>query len=196
MKKSYLSRRESIILSAIDIIDELGIHGLSTREIARRQDISDAALYKHFKSKKEIILAVIEYYSKFDAGIVGTIQNNNMSPTEGIIFLVKSCAEYYENYPPITAILSLYEYFMHDIIISEKMKRIIDYRSDAIKNLVIEGQKKGNINIKYDPEDLADTIIGISRVIIFKWRVGNYNFSLKERIVLATKTLLEAVRTI
>ena len=86
--KPYLTRKHSIIVSALEIIDRLGINGLSLRELAKSQGIVEGALYKHFKNKEEILLAVLDYYSRHDSKIMNTIINSSMTPKEGIMFFL------------------------------------------------------------------------------------------------------------
>ena len=45
------TRKDQIALTAIDIISEGGTQNLSMVKIAERIGVTDAALYKHFKSK-------------------------------------------------------------------------------------------------------------------------------------------------
>mgnify|MGYP001820631667 CR=1 FL=1 len=52
--------RTALLDSALEIIGELGPHGLTIREVARRAGVSHAAPYRHFKDKNELILAVVE----------------------------------------------------------------------------------------------------------------------------------------
>ena len=52
LHKQAKSRKEQIALTAIDIISEGGTQNLSMLKIAKRIGVTDAALYKHFKSKK------------------------------------------------------------------------------------------------------------------------------------------------
>jgi len=51
--------KKKIIQKARKLFAERGFSGATTAEIARRVGVSEAALYKHFKSKKEIFLACI-----------------------------------------------------------------------------------------------------------------------------------------
>ena len=51
MGDNILHRKEQLILTAIEIIDEIGIQRLTTREIAKRQQISEATIFRHFKIK-------------------------------------------------------------------------------------------------------------------------------------------------
>lgn len=52
--------KQAILQTAQQLIAENGAEGLSLREIARRIDYSPAGLYEYFKSKDEIVAAVID----------------------------------------------------------------------------------------------------------------------------------------
>ena len=85
MLKGFPSRRDSIIMAAVDIIDESGIKGLSTKEIAAKQGISESILYKHFKSLDEVLTAVIEYFSQFDVMIINTVLKRDIPVKEKVL---------------------------------------------------------------------------------------------------------------
>ncbi|KKK38589.1 hypothetical protein WQ57_08315 [Mesobacillus campisalis] len=57
--KVKMDTKERIIHEARSLFAQRGYNGATTSEIARRVGVSEAALYKHFKSKKEILLACI-----------------------------------------------------------------------------------------------------------------------------------------
>jgi AcrR family transcriptional regulator len=54
-----MDTKEKIIEKARSLFAQRGYSAATTAEIARRVGVSEAALYKHFKSKKEILLACI-----------------------------------------------------------------------------------------------------------------------------------------
>ncbi|MBN2401493.1 MAG: TetR/AcrR family transcriptional regulator [Spirochaetes bacterium] len=54
-------RRYSILKAATAIFSVKGFHGTSVRKIAAAANVSEALLYKHFKSKEEIYLSLREY---------------------------------------------------------------------------------------------------------------------------------------
>ncbi|MCX7749513.1 MAG: TetR/AcrR family transcriptional regulator [Clostridia bacterium] len=189
-KSIYLSRKDSIVLTAIEIIDELGINELSIRELAHRQGVSEPALYRHFKSKQEIILAVLDYFSYFDDMIAKTISEKKYSAKDGIRFWVKSYAEYYENYPAMTAVLFVYDALKYDAALEKRFKDILEKRECTLTYLVEEGQRRLEIHKLFYSEDLTHTILGLTKSIIFKWRMNDYSFSLKDRILRAMESLL------
>jgi AcrR family transcriptional regulator len=51
--------RERILDAAVSIMRELGLARATTKEIARAAGLSEAALYRHFRSKEEIVLRVM-----------------------------------------------------------------------------------------------------------------------------------------
>lgn len=188
--KTYLSRKQSIVVSALEIIDELGIEALSIRELARRQDIVEGALYKHFKSKEEILHAILDYYSRYDLNIKNTIQNNGLTCKESIMFFINSYAEIYESNPAMTCIGSSYEVLLNDSSVVNRVKEIFSSRSVYLTLLVKQGQEEGSIGCSLSAEDISDTIFGFFRTVTLKWRMSNYSFPLKSRVKSALEVLL------
>ncbi|WHH61379.1 TetR/AcrR family transcriptional regulator [Petroclostridium sp. X23] len=187
----YIKRKEGIILTAIEIIDELGFQGLSTREIAKRQEIAEGTLYKHYRSKKEIILAVLDYYSMFDVDIKQTIEMNRFSAKDSITYFITRFAEYYESYPAMTSILQSYEVLKNEAGIAHRIIEIFELRSNLITYLIERGIKDGEIRPNVDSESLSDIILGTFRAITLKWRIRKYSFPLKERILTAQNYIME-----
>ncbi|MGN0485085.1 MAG: TetR/AcrR family transcriptional regulator [Lachnospiraceae bacterium] len=55
--------KEKIIFEALKLFSKDGFEASSTRAIARSINCSDAVIYKHFKSKQEILDAIVEICS-------------------------------------------------------------------------------------------------------------------------------------
>ncbi len=55
------SKREQIILSAMALFDEHGFHATGIDRIVAAADVSKKTLYHHFRTKDELILAVLQY---------------------------------------------------------------------------------------------------------------------------------------
>ncbi|SNS13821.1 transcriptional regulator, TetR family [Anaerovirgula multivorans] len=191
MVVSLLHRKERIILSTIEVINELGIQGLSTREIAKREGISEGTIFKHFQSKNQLLLAVLDYYSQYDSDIVKSINLKNLEPIDAILYFVDAYATYYESYPAITVISQSYDVLSYNPKLTNKIKDIFLGRIKTMETLVKEGQTLGEIHPNADAEKLASMILGSFRIICLKWRMEEYKFPLKEYILSALKMLLD-----
>ncbi len=190
MKNSILHRKDSLIITTIEIIDELGILGLSTREIAKRQEVSEATLFRHYKSKNELLIAVLEYFLQFDEDIFLTTQKRELAPKESIVQFISLLAVYYENYPAITSIMQMIDVLRYDPTLEDKAKNIFNKRIKFIKQLVEEAQTQGAIRIDMNSEDIAVLISGMCREVCLKWRLENKRFPLKDKTLLALDILL------
>jgi AcrR family transcriptional regulator len=172
-------------------MSELGFQHLSTKEICKRQEISDGTLYKHFRSKDEIILGILEYYFKYDEVIKQTIEMKALSAKESIVFFFQMLSEYYENYPAITAILSSCETLRHEKGVSERVTEIFNIRCNIIVHYVEKGIESKEFRANIDSEGLSDIIIGTFRQAVLRWRMSKYTFSLKQRILLNLDMILK-----
>ena len=191
MAIELLNRKESVILTAIEIIGDLGIQGLSTKEIAKRQGISEGTLFRHFKTKKEIVLAVLEYFSQYDRDIFATAWQKNGTAQEAILFATDSLATNYENYPALTVVSQLYGILSFDPALSEKVKEIVKGRNAFFTEVIVVGQARAEL-YGADAEALADVIHGTFNAICLKWWLADQAFSLRAQVVSAVKMVLAA----
>ncbi|MDO7786632.1 TetR/AcrR family transcriptional regulator [Desulforamulus aquiferis] len=192
MTSVLIHRKLSIIITAVEIIDELGIQGLSTREISKRQGMSEGALFKHFKNKNELLLAVLDHFSQYDEDIIQSTKIKKMSPSAAIVFFMKSFATYYENYPAITAIDQSYDVLRYDPQLEGKVKEIFNNRIGFIKDMLDKAQGAGEIAAYVNSESLSEIIYGSYSTLVLKWRINNRNFPLRERVVSTLETILQA----
>ncbi|MCO1601663.1 TetR/AcrR family transcriptional regulator [Desulfosporosinus nitroreducens] len=184
--------KESLILSTIEVISEKGLQGLTTREVAKRQGISESTIFKHYKSKNELILAVLEYFSQYDQAIIESLKLRDYTPIEAITYFVEAYVTYYENYPEITAITLSCEGLMCEPELNAVVYNIFIKRFNSVKSLITEAKHKKVLAKEVDPGSMADLIIGLERASVLRWRMDNYNFSLKDHTLSALKMLLDA----
>ena len=189
-----LHTKESLIISTIEVFSEQGLQGLTTREVAKRQGISESTIFKHYKSKNQLILAVLDYFSQYDQAIIESLSLKEFKPIQAITYFVEAYVTYYENYPEITAITLSYEGLMREVDLCAAVKRIFTKRVNTIQSLIEDAKRQNEIPKDVNTESLADLIIGLERVVVLRWRLDNYNFSLKEHTLTAIKMLLDVFK--
>ncbi len=192
MENGLIHTKEIIILATIDVIDEYGIHGLSTREVAKRVGISEPGIFRHFKSKSTLLLAVLDHFSLYDEDVIHSIKVKYQDPMEAIYKFVETYALYYENYPAITAMMQNMDLLRKDPNLSDKVKTILLNRTLFLTELIKQAQKLGKIDLEIDSKGLAITIIGIEREWCLNWRLADFSFSLSEKILGTLEMTLKA----
>jgi len=185
-----LQRKEKLIITAIEVLSEVGINGMTIKEIAKRQNISEPAIYRYFDGKREIIKEIFRRYSIYDEAIKNTMLHNNMVGKEAIKYLCKTYAEYYQNYPEITTVMFSFDTFKYDEEINEEMKNTINNRYNLLFDIVSEAIAKGEVSSNNDAKSLTDSIFSILWAITFLWRIENCGFDVKERILLAVDNII------
>ena len=191
MYNEVLKRKEKIIITAIDLLDEAGINGLTTKEIARRQNITEPAIYKQFKGKKEIVMAILDRCAAFDDLIKNTLIDNKISGKDGILYFVKAYAEYYQNYPQITTAMFSFDMFRYDIDLHERMNQIVNERMNIVFSIISKGIEVGEFPKEMDKVAFADSIFGVIWSTTFMWQMGGCSFDLKNRIMKAMEIIVE-----
>lgn len=190
-----IKRREAIILSTIDAINECGVQAVSTKEIAKKQGVSERIIFNHFPTKNDLFIAVLEHFAKYDDAIVQTAEGKQMNPNDAIIYFFDSYATYYENYPALTSITQSYEALNCNSQLSHIIKNIFTKKEIFIKKQIEEAKKLNLVNADIDSEGLADIMLGMFMRLCLKWRIQEYNFSLKEKTLTALNILFKSLST-
>ncbi|MCD4712441.1 MAG: TetR/AcrR family transcriptional regulator [Clostridiales bacterium] len=179
--KNLIHRKEKIIFTAIEVINEMGVQNLSTKMIAKKQDIAESTIFKHFENKSTLLIAVLDFYSQYDDDIIKSIEMKKLEGLEAINYFMESFIKYYENYPEITAITQGIDDMRYIDNLSEKVIEISNKRYNCMMKMVEQSQQKGELSTVFSAESYTDLIMGGVNGIIRRWRMESYGFSLLER---------------
>lgn len=191
--KRFPDRKDNIILAAIEIISEDGIHGLSTKKIAARQGISESLLYKHFNSINDVLVAVVKSFSRYDMMIINTVRKRDITYKEKIIAYIGPIVELYQNYPPLASIMLNYETLLNYRHTRQLIKGIINTRKGFVKSVIEKAQAEGEMNNNLTSQELADIINGVISDMVLRWKISGYVFNLKEDVLATIGKVLDLV---
>ncbi|MCR5148067.1 MAG: TetR/AcrR family transcriptional regulator [Eubacterium sp.] len=161
MVEDYISKKDRIIATAIEIISESGLSALTTKNIAIKENMSEALLYKYYGDVDEILQDVIDYYFKFDKGIRATISSKNVSYVDKIKAYVDSYAVYYDNYYAMAIIMLQYEELLHNINTRDKVAEGVLERKKFVSQLFEGAIKNSEIKDVMTCDELAMILTGI-----------------------------------
>ncbi|NLZ91168.1 MAG: TetR/AcrR family transcriptional regulator [Clostridiales bacterium] len=191
--KRFPGRKDNIILAAIEIISEDGIHGLSTKKIAARQGISESLLYKHFNSINDVLVAVVKSFSRYDMMIINTVRKRDITYKEKIIAYIGPIVELYQNYPSLASIMLNYETLLNYRHTRQLIKGIINTRKGFVKSVIEKAQAEGEMNNNLTSQELADIINGVISDMVLRWKISGYVFNLKEDVLATIGKVLDLV---
>ena len=126
------NRKEEILIVALHLFARDGYEAVSVSQIAGELDMTKGALYRHYKSKRDIFDCIVRHMEQQD----GEQARENEVPEESI----EKTPEEYQNvslYDFVEYSKSMYEYWTEDDFASSfrKMLTIEQFRSEEMQNL-------------------------------------------------------------
>ena len=170
------TRKGQILDAALRIVHEKGIHSLTLREIADGVDVSEAALFRHFKSKEDIV----------DSLASNVFDNNQFfprgeGPWEALENMLVWQLENFQRNPLHTAILFQEDIFREFPSVKERFDLRRSSRSSLIRQLVREGQAAGAFSADADGEAFSLPFLGSLRMAVLEWRYAGFSYDLRNK---------------
>lgn len=161
MEDSYISNRDKIVASAIELIGDLGLHALTPKNLARKQNISDTLIHKYFGGIDEVLIAVVNEYAAFDINIQRTVDHLDGSYIDKIRYYADTYATYYDNYIGMGAIMLHYEELLHMSETREIISECMLKRNDFVCSLFQGAIENKEIRPVFTPKELTLVFNGL-----------------------------------
>ncbi|MCZ2355913.1 MAG: TetR/AcrR family transcriptional regulator [Bacteroidia bacterium] len=190
MQQEFTDRQIEIMEAATNRISKFGIQNLTIKTLAEDIGLSESALYRHFKSKNEILLSLLEY---FKTEMKTRIQSISFKPTDTagdkLRAIFNSQLQTFTNKPAIVSVIFAESIFHFDESLSNKVSEIMDMMQVYVNTNIEEGQKTGAYNKLIGSSTLTTIIIGGMRMTVLKWKLSKH----KSNLVKDGKTVLEGI---
>lgn len=184
-----IKRKDKIIIAALELLEEGGVSNVTTKNLAVKQGITEPALYRQFKNKHDIFVAIINEYASYDDKIMNTIIEQGLKGRMAIEFYITRFMELYQTYSELTTIVYSFDLYLYENDTKELMIAIIKKREDFLKNWL---NKYPIENCNLQPNYLATVINDLMYGEVFKWRMSDKNYSLTVSVLQKVSVLLDA----
>jgi len=196
MARKYAStdvRQKQIIVAARKVIIKYGSEHLTVKNIAKEVGISETAVYRHFKSKKDILFLLtdnIENILVSDITEAIAVDHNSLQVLDNVLKSHISAVEQRRGiiFQVIAEIISL-----GDRRLNSKVADAVDKYIARLKDLLAKGVKAGQLREDIDLEAAATALFGIIQGLINIWALKSYSFNPEQRFVPLWHIFHEAV---
>jgi AcrR family transcriptional regulator len=179
-RKDTLVRQKEIVSAARKIIVKYGSEHVTVRRMAKEIGITEGAVYRHFKSKRDILLFLVD---DIEETLIGDIDNNfpggigSINILEKIIMDHMSAIEQRKGvtFQVIAEIISL-----GDKKLNSKVYGVITRYIDRIKTIFTEGVIAGQISSDVDIDAAAKLFFGMTQGLVNIWALSQYSFNLEK----------------
>lgn len=178
--EGWTERQQEIMDQAVQLIAENGIQGLTIRNLAKRIGVSEPALYRHFGSKTDILLGILDRFDRTSNGMRTMLRRDDCPSIEQVeVFLVTTLSQFQQR-PEITAVIFAEEVFQNEPRLTEKVADIMRKHQTSLLMLLTRAQECGKIRDDVPAEGLGLLMQGGLRLLVSRWRISGYGFDLVE----------------
>lgn len=177
--EKFSDRQIEIMEAATARIDTYGIQNLTIKNLATDIGLSEPALYRHFKSKNDILLGLLNY---FITGMKNRLNNIPVNPdamaADELRAIFNSQLQTFTNKPAIVSVIFAESIFHYDEGLSYKVSEIMDLMHQYVNKNIEKGQKDGTYNKLIGASTLTTIILGGMRMTVLKWKLSGHKSNL------------------
>ena len=193
IRKDTLIRKKEIVAAVRKLIIIYGSENVTTKKIAQEIGISEAAIYRHFNSKKDILSFLIDDLEKT---LIGDIEKNYSGDVGSLETLAKIILHHISSveqrkgitFQVIAEIISF-----GDEDLNTKISDVINKYITMIKLVLSEGVKSGVVNQDVDLDATAKIFFGMTQGLVNIWALSKYKFNLEEEYMPLWNVLLKTI---
>lgn len=175
-----LSKRQTEIIDvSIKIIDKKGIQGLTIKNISKEIGISEAAIYRHFKSKKEILLTILSNFDELSSMFSDIMKTYEDTAKEKIQFMFGKMIDVFIESPTLVAVFFSEDIFKNETALKEVVKQIQVRNLDTLRDIITKGKENKDVREDVDTSSLTYIIMGALRLLVKKWGLNDQDFCLR-----------------
>lgn len=178
MTETITDRQFEIIEAAGKILTSSGISGLTIKNLAKEMKFSESAIYRHFTSKEEIIIALLEYLAmSMDERYTEAI-SAEQTHEEKFTTLFQNQFLYFKKNPHFVVAVFSDGLMEESQRINKTILKIMGVKMKHLLPIISEGQQNNVFTNSIKPEELMHIVMGTFRLQMFKWRVANFQFDI------------------
>jgi AcrR family transcriptional regulator len=161
IRKTTDIRQEEIKAAVLTIIFRDGLKNLSTKNIAREVGISEGSIFRHFRSKKEIILSIMDDVVNNLIESLRQISLENTPPADRLYkYLCRTVSYLIEN-KGITILLFSEASYENDSELITKLNFIFNNQKQLAGKIISDGIAMGIWDETISVEDFSSLYMGI-----------------------------------
>lgn len=190
--ETFTARQVEIMEAATLRIDQHGIQNLTIKNLAADIGLSEPALYRHFDSKNEILLSLLNYFLKELKNRIQAlpIKANETAGNE-LRAIFTSQLQAFIQKPAIVSVIFAESIFHFDERLSSKVAEIMDLMQNFVKANIIKGQETRQYGKLINAGTLTTIIIGGMRLTVLKWKLSGH----KSNLLKNGQSVLEGILT-
>jgi len=193
MTAEISERQFEIIEAAGIILTTSGVSGLTIKNLAKKMQFSESAIYRHFTSKEEIIVSMLEFLANSMEKRFAALPD--IPPEEKFTQMFKEQFRFFNKYPHFVVAVFSDGLMEQTKRINEAVGKIMAIKMKYLKPVIQQGQQKDIFTTAIGEDELVHIIMGTFRLQMFKWRISNFQSDIKRTGASMIHSILTLIQT-
>ena len=188
------ARREQIVEAALSLIAAQGVGRISVAALARRVGVVPSALYRHFKSKEEIIQAAVQWVRRRVGENMREVCLATPHALERLDWMLRRVMKMVRELQAMPRIV-----FSEGMSSGHPERKAQAYAMlkeilGEIENIMRQGQERGEIRSDLDARSLAVMFWGMVPAAVILWHMSDGQFDVTRQAEKTWDLLKESIR--
>lgn len=187
-------RQEQIKQAVIDIISTDGLKNLSTRNLARQIGMSEGSIFRHFKSKKDIILSIFNDVQENFIGELKRIAWSDEEPSVRLFKYLGATIKYHIENKGTNMLLLSEAFYNNDPDLKKRLEQIFNDQKQFVTKIIMDGISVGIWDKNVKVENVALVYMGIPVSMNIEMLLGGKTIQFENFCNHMTQLLLKMLR--
>jgi len=186
-------RRRAIVDAAIEIFAERGFHSARVSDIASAAGVADGTIYLYFRSKDDILITIFEEkMAEMIRWMQDALAPCNHWEERLRVFSTKHL-DVVEQNPSLASVLQV-ELRLSNKFMKEYVPRRLQAYLDLVGDILIEGQKLGQIRADVNPVIVRRALFGALDEIAMQWVLSDRRYTLVDTARQVAEVFISGLR--
>ena len=164
-------RKEQIVQAALDLIGTHGVEALSIGSVAERVGLVPSGIYRHFKSKDDLLYATLDLIGKKLLSNVTQVCGETSDSLERLRKLLTLEIRLLVENQAIPHVVFSESIFTGSLDRKARVRAIITAYFQEVEKIVLDGQRKGRVRKDVDPLTVVLMFKGMVLPAVVLWKV-------------------------
>ncbi len=153
------TRQLEIIEAAGKILTSSGVSGLTIKNLAKEMKFSESAIYRHFTSKEEIIVEMLNYLAENMDFRYSEVIKESKTAKENFLQIFQNQFEFFQTNPHFVVAVFSDGLMEESLKINQTINKIMQVKMKHLLPIILKGQTEGiftnNLSKYFQPQHLC-----------------------------------------
>lgn len=167
-------RKSEIAQSARELMIHHGIKAVTIRNLAKKSNITEGAVYRHFKSKRAILQLMIDDFEGNLMKAIDSAIKNDKDPIDTLKKIMHVHLKYTEDRKSELFAITAASVHFDDKILRQNILDVIERYKGRINAILREAQKEKLIRSNIDIDSVSLTFFGLIQITAIQYALTGY----------------------